>query len=433
MSAYNVIREIGRGGFGVVEEVTSASDSLSYARKTLVYPNHIAKSDMRKRFDREIRYQKAIKHPNVVIILHENLTDDPPWFVMPLAEGSLAQELMVDRRLNGRPEKALFDILAGLEEIHRAGYKHRDLSPGNVLRYRDPNGDPFYAVSDFGLIAGEAGKTTTLTDTNAGGGTPKYRAPECANDFKRATIKADIYSFGAILHDIFGVGPRIPHTELTAPGPIGRVIEKCTKTNIHRRYRDIGELRTDLHNALANTNFSNLSSESSEAINLLNSKDSLTDDEWDKISDIVDRSTDRSEVYRILSQFRSVHFDDLAANAPGIFQSIAIQYCEFARTSSFEFSFCDVIGANLEGIFAVGDAEVRAQVGLALLSLGTSHNRWHVERIFARNFDPSCAETIVDRLLVEAAVLQYDLKDKLAQLQASIGIGNADLHPKLAI
>ena len=51
---------------------------------------------------------------------------------MPLASGSLADEIGTDRTLGGDPRKPLFDILAGLEAVHDGGFSHRDLKPANV-------------------------------------------------------------------------------------------------------------------------------------------------------------------------------------------------------------------------------------------------------------------------------------------------------------
>jgi serine/threonine protein kinase len=112
---YKTIREIGKGSFGVVELVTDEKGQR-WARKTFVPPNlpGVSNDDMRARFEREVRYQSEIDNPNVVRI-HDF---DPPWFVMELADCSLADELSADKTLGGDPRKPLFDILAGLEAIH---------------------------------------------------------------------------------------------------------------------------------------------------------------------------------------------------------------------------------------------------------------------------------------------------------------------------
>ena len=215
---FAVKNEIGRGGFGIVER-GRGDDGNDYALKTLnaaaFSPDETA--DLTKRFEREVRYQSQVHHPNVVEIVEYNLDDDPPWFVMPLAMGSLTDDIDADRTLGGNPGKPLFDILVGLEAIHNAGFYHRDLKPANVLKFRTAEREMSYRVSDFGLTTPGVGLTSTLTGSNMGGGTVLYRAPECANNFRRATAQADIYSFGAILHDIFHGGTRIPHSKLSMP------------------------------------------------------------------------------------------------------------------------------------------------------------------------------------------------------------------------
>jgi eukaryotic-like serine/threonine-protein kinase len=196
---YTVIREIGKGNFGVVKLVKD-DEGNRWALKVFTPPNlpDVSNEELRARFEREVRYQLQIDHPNVVRIVDFDLAADPPWFVMELAQGSLAEELKADSTLGGDPRRPLFDILAGLEAIHGKGYKHRDLKPANVLKFVSADGDVRYAISDFGLMAPGAGLTSTLTASNMGGGTPLYRAPECALNFKRATVQSDIYSVGAI-------------------------------------------------------------------------------------------------------------------------------------------------------------------------------------------------------------------------------------------
>jgi serine/threonine protein kinase len=226
---YKVIRELGRGGFGVVELVEN-EDGEFFARKTLQIPHHLDAAQVKARFEREVKYQSALDHENVVKIIDFDLDSDPPWFAMPLAQCSLADDLAKDRTLGGDPKAALFDILAGLEEIHRRGFLHRDLKPANVLKLADAKGNARYALSDFGLMAVGEDASSTLTPSGMGGGTPAYQAPECAINFKRASARSDIYSFGAILHDIFATNPkRLPHEELSVPGDVGPIVEKCTK------------------------------------------------------------------------------------------------------------------------------------------------------------------------------------------------------------
>lgn len=428
MPTYTTIRQIGQGGFGTVEEVES-DEGGRFALKTLVYPMGATKADFKARFEREVKYQRAIKHQNVVPILDVNLADDPPWFVMPLAETSLHKELQSDRTLNGDPRKALFDLLAGLEEVHRLGYKHRDLSPGNVLRFQDVEGESFYAISDFGLMSPEAGVTTTLTDTNAGGGTLPYRAPECATDFKRATALADIYSVGAILHDIFGSGARIPHAELKANGAIGDVIAKCTKTNPRRRYKNVQELREALYDVLkSDINFQ--SDEEKYFVELIQDNTQLSDEQWDDLFAYIDRtSTSRQSVRNILSAIRRDHVEILFDSAPELFHALGMEYADFAERYSFDFDFCDVVATVAQSFYDNGEIDLKASIAIAILELGVSHNRWFVERKFVGMVSSSISDELAERILIEAEVKGFKLKAKLKSLKGCIRVTEGSLHP----
>lgn len=435
MVTYNIIKEIGRGGFGVVEEVENSKTKEHFACKTLEYPNGASKADMKARFEREVKYQSAIDHPNVVSIVVSNLDDDPPWFVMPLAEGSLLSELRADRTLGGDPRKALFDMLAGLEEIHRLGHKHRDLSPGNVLKFRDSDGDSYYAISDFGLMSPQAGQTTTLTDTNAAGGTLPYRAPECAIDFKRATAQADIYSVGAILHDIFGTpGTRIPHTELRANGEIGEIIAKCTKTNPRRRYKNISELREALYEVLRADTLEFVSDEDQAFVNLLHENDSLTDEQWDALFSHLDRiSASDQSTKAVLSALRRVHIQTLFETAPELFHALGNDYARFSEEYSFDFDFCDVVANVAQIFYDNGEIDLKANITLAMLKMGTSHNRWLVERKFIKMAAPDISEELAARIAIEVEVRDIDFHQMFEHLKDSISVSDSAIHPRLAI
>lgn len=136
---YKIKKQIGQGTFGIVEEATDENgDSCAIKTLNLGAFTKEQAGDLKKRFEREVRYQAQIDHPNVVEIIGHNLEDKKPWFVMPLADGSLKDDLEADRTLGGNPQKALFDILSGLEALHNKGFKHRDLKPLNSFAPQTP-------------------------------------------------------------------------------------------------------------------------------------------------------------------------------------------------------------------------------------------------------------------------------------------------------
>ncbi|WP_295560583.1 serine/threonine-protein kinase [uncultured Sphingomonas sp.] len=430
--AYQALSELGRGGFGVVEKVID-EQFREFARKTLVVPAHIDADTMKPRFEREVRYQSAINHPNVVHIFDHDLYANPPWFIMPIAECSLLDDMKVDRTLGVQLSKALFDILAGLEEIHTRGYCHRDLKPGNVLKFRDPNGDAFYALSDFGLMAIGEEASSTLTPSGMGGGTPAYQAPECAINFKRATPRSDIYSFGAILHDIFAVNPkRLPHEELTGPGPIGPVIEKCTKRNAHRRYRDVAQLREALFEALNLFVFDFQSSEEEEAVRLLTNEARLPDaQDWDNIFDLLDRNAPNSQpAYTAFRTLRIEHIQQLSSEDPDLLSALGKMFADHCRIMTFSFEYCDILGTKAQSFFDLGEVGLKADIAVAMLVLGLSHNRWFVERKFLQMV-AGASDQLAERILVEMSVLGIDFAYEFSRMQRSISVTKEALHPIL--
>lgn len=430
-----VIKRLGAGGFAVVDEV-QLPDGSRLARKTLEPQTNVLQvvsiEKLRDRFSREVRYQSGINHPNVVKILYGDLDANPPYCLMELAEATLADELRLDRTLGGNPQVALYDILAGLEALAELGFTHRDLKPQNVLRLRNNDGSVRYAISDFGLVTAGAANSTTLTGTGVNGGTPYYAAPELNHDFRRATTAADVYAVGAILHDIFDGGTRVPYSELDGPGPIGDVIRTCTRKNPVRRYGSVAKLREALYSALSSGTIIFKSAAEENAVTLLASNDTLTDDDWDYVYFVISDNDSRAFSNRNLYKYLSLaHLKELAASAPQLLKAIGTGYAQHAH-GSFDFDYCDVLASRLESLFELGDTELKANVLLALLELGTSHNRWYVERIFARLAGPACEQKVLIRFITEVGVTHYSLDRALSHLERSINVNRAELHPLLA-
>jgi hypothetical protein len=405
------------------------------SRKKFKAPNlsAVTPESLRKRFIRVVKYQSKINHPNVVKILFADLESVPPWFVMPLAIGTLKQALLKDRTIGGKVADALFDVLAGLEALHENGIIHRDLKPENILVLPNPDGSMRFAISDFGLMSANESTSSTLTATNLGGGTPYYAAPECAIDFKRSTTLSDIYSFGAILHDVYAPHQsRIPHSELSCPGPVGPIIARCTKKSARRRYQTVAELRAALYSVVSTQDTTVLSTEESHIVEVLNREDQLSDDEWDKILDYIDNcEQDGRRLSPVFAAVQVRHIEFLGERAPPLFALLAREFCRHARTSSFEFNYCDVLADEISAIFWLGKVDIKATVGLALLEMGTSHNRWYVERRFVSLFGPQSDDRVAERLLVEADVESIDLSHSLRHLERSISISLEVLHPTI--
>ncbi|MFH4718079.1 serine/threonine-protein kinase [Vibrio alginolyticus] len=425
----------GQGGFARVDIVTDGSGN-QFAQKTYAplpqLLQAVGDEHLKRRFIREVSYQKTVKHPNVVEILDDYLLENPPRFIMPLAECTLKDELATDPTLGANLHKALFDILAGLEFLHSRGFVHRDLKPANVLRFND-QGVYRYAISDFGLMSATNSESSTLTGTNANGGTENYAAPELIGNFRRATASADIYAFGAILHDIFGnPAQRVPYTELTVTGELGRIVEKCTKRLPIRRYQNVSVLRDELYQVLNTTEVSFTSSNEEGIVNLLRAKSTLSDDEWDSVFIQIDRNLTASVgIDNIVAALSLEHINSLESSSPDLFAAMGGYFVESIMGNTYNFDYCDVLASKAERFYEGADLGLKSQVAIALLYLGTSHNRWYVERKAANMMDTSISMELAERMKVEVEVQGVRFSAQIAHLCRSIGLADSFLHPKL--
>jgi serine/threonine protein kinase len=439
--AYTKIKELGRGGFGRVYEVCDGKQE-TFAMKefspnaelqAVIDKGIVSLEDLKKRFFKEVKYQSRVKSRNVVKIIGSNLENVTPWYVMELGVGTLQDDLIADRTLGNNLKTALFDILAGLEAIHDLGITHRDLKPVNVLKFIEADGSVRYAISDFGLITAVASDTTTITQTGHAGGTPIYAAPELITNFKYATTTADIYSFGAILHDIFGSGSRTPYVELSVPGPCRTIVEKCTKKNPLRRYQDITSLRIDVFEALNSPDLNFSSTDEAEIIKLLSEKEELSDDEWDRFFEVLDCSTGGYQTsYNLFRSIMSGHISSLASTSPDLFNALGMRFSEYVRSNSHTFDYCDVLADKLERFFNFGSISLKAHTLISLLKMGVSHNRWFVERKLLNLAGPSLDSKVANRVLLDVEADSFSLGYYLSCWEASIGANRLQLHPLIA-
>ncbi|WP_108664562.1 protein kinase domain-containing protein [Euzebya rosea] len=196
---FDDVREIGRGGYGIVYTARQPAFGRTVAIKVLT----LADEGTLRRFDRERQaLGKVSNHPHITPVFASGFTaDGKPYLAMEFMRGgSLADRLMRDGAL---PWEEVLDLgvkLSGaLETAHRAGILHRDLKPANVLL--SDFGEP--RLADFGIASiddGEQTKTGVITASIA------YAAPEIL-DGKRPEVPADIYGLSATLFTLVAGTP----------------------------------------------------------------------------------------------------------------------------------------------------------------------------------------------------------------------------------
>ncbi len=205
---YEVVRELGRGGMGVVylarNVLMDRLEVLKVLNRSLV-----GKADAIERFVQEIRSAARLNHPNVVTAYNAQLVGELLVLAMEFVEGDDLSKVV---KVKG-PLPVPFachcvrEAALGLQRGHELGLVHRDIKPGNLILTRQGKRSTVKIV-DFGLAKARAETPSEqgLTATNQMMGTLGYTAPEQLRDARSADTRADIYGLGCTLYFLLAGG-----------------------------------------------------------------------------------------------------------------------------------------------------------------------------------------------------------------------------------
>ena len=194
--AYDVQREVGRGGMGVVYLAVDRRLGRRVALKVIV-PELAADPQFRQRFEREARVAATLEHPHVVPVYEAGEQDGSLFIAMRFIDGhDLATEVRTQGRLApDRIGRIVLHVAGALDAAHRSGVVHRDVKPANVLLTGTGDDEQAY-LTDFGLTR-EAASESGLTLTGQWVGTVDYAAPEQILG-EPTDARSDVYALGCL-------------------------------------------------------------------------------------------------------------------------------------------------------------------------------------------------------------------------------------------
>ena len=230
---YELDREIGRGGMGIVYKAKDKRLKRPVAVK-LLPPELAFRGEIRSRFLKEAETAAQLSHPNIVPIYSVDERDGLVYFVMAFVDGeNLAARLHTLGRLDSiETRRILKEVAEALAYAHERGVVHRDIKPDNILLCADDEGRVM--VTDFGIArAVSEGSDSRLTATGMAIGTPAYMSPEQSMGERDIDGRADLYALGVVGYQM--LAGELPFNAPSTPALLVKQIsERPTPVDVHR-------------------------------------------------------------------------------------------------------------------------------------------------------------------------------------------------------
>lgn len=320
---FNLIKELGRGGFAVtyLAEVVDPELIEDFETNKVALKVPIS-AETERALKKEMELAAGlkmlladVKTSNIVKYLGIEIFNNQPVMVMEYISGGNLRGLLggFKRRLVIEPDRAVkiaMGILAGISAMHKKHIIHRDIKPENILMEGDTP-----KIADLGIsrLLLENQLAETLAGTNY------YISPELVLE-RKASFGTDIWSFGVTFYEmLFGCFPynmeNITYKELTTnrnlqltfsdkadiSENLKNVLIKCLKVNPDERYKNADDIMQDL-NSQPSTVLEAPDEELFKIQELLHDPQGYTAGE-EKLKNLLKRFPKSSKTYLILGEF----------------------------------------------------------------------------------------------------------------------------------
>ncbi len=244
--AYQIIREIGRGGMGTVYLAARADDEFNKQVAIKLVKRGIDTDAVLKRFRQERQILAVLDHPNIARLIDGGTSfDSRPFFVLEYVEGKPIHTWCAERKLSVAERCALFrKVCEPVSFAHRNLVVHRDIKPGNILV--TPEGEP--KLLDFGIAKllsdqrADSEHTLGFTYDPVRALTPAYASPEQIRG-EPVNTATDVFSLGVVLSEILH-GEKLDRD-------LDNIIMMATRPEPERRYPSVDQLSDDIRRYLA--------------------------------------------------------------------------------------------------------------------------------------------------------------------------------------
>ena len=270
IAGYMELRELARGGQGVVYTAQQQSTKRPVALKVLSEAPFSGRS--RLRFDREVELAASLRHPGIVRVYDSGSTrDGRRYLAMELVDGQHLDEwAKVDRDWR-RIVPVFAAICEAIQHAHQRGVIHRDIKPSNVR----VDADGTAKVLDFGLARPVelTADETQVTQSGQFMGSMPFASPEQASgENDKIDTRSDVYSLGVMLYNLLTgkfpynvdgslrevierINTQTPlplrRNAANAPQDLDIVVATCLAKEPQHRYQSSGDLAADLRHVLA--------------------------------------------------------------------------------------------------------------------------------------------------------------------------------------